>query len=75
MGSQGPELFRMPRHPSGSHLPVLASRIQQERLVHVVGQVPPGSWLMACDGRLSPELTWESSSAVEESQHQHCKHL
>ena len=65
----------MPRRPGGSHLPVLASRIQRESLVHAVGQVPPGSWLAACGVWLSPELAWESSSAVEESQHQHYKRL
>ena len=40
-----------------------------------VRRVPPGFLLMACDGRLSPELTWESPSDIAESQHQPYAHL
>lgn len=75
-GEPGPRAFQDTLSPgwvTSARLGV--SGVQHERLVHVVGQVPPGSWLTACDGRLSPELAWESSSTVEGSQRQHYEHL
>lgn len=75
-GEPGPRAFQDTLSPgwvTSARLGV--SGVQHERLVHVVGQVPPGSWLTACDRRLSPELAWESSSTVEGSQRQHYEHL
>lgn len=70
-GGPGPHTSQdtpLSRWVPSAHLGIL--NVQQDTMVHAVGRVPPGFLLTACDGRLSPELTWESPPDIAESQHQ-----